>query len=105
VVDAGAGFQRVQVKAVFTAVANVPSPYRVALVHGYWKQLRYSPQEVDLLAVLIVPRKTWFIVPTSALEDRTLLTFGRTRRVGNWLEKYREAWEQFLGAGESKDNA
>lgn len=95
VVDAGAGFRRVQVKAAFCGIPKARCPYRIALVHGYWKQLRYSPREVDLLAVLIVPRKAWFIVPTSAIEGLTILTFGKTRRSGGRMERYCEAWELF----------
>ena len=82
-------------KAAFCGIPKARCPYRIALVHGYWKQLRYSSQDVDFLAILIVPRRAWFIVPTSVLNDVTLMTFGKTRSSGGRWEWYREAWGHF----------
>jgi len=52
------------------------------------------------LAVFVVPRAAWYIVPMSAIEKRVQLGFGSSKRSNGALEEYREAWEIFFAADE-----
>jgi PD-(D/E)XK endonuclease len=84
---------RVQVKSVNRKSRSRVRCYPVNMVHGRRYHLRYSRREVDVIAVLIVPKHMWYIVPIGAVEGRGLLSFAGSERVSGGLEGYREAWE------------
>jgi hypothetical protein len=92
IVDVGGRLSRVQVKSVHWRDAGRQYPYRVKMWRGKRNQLGYSAREVDVLAVLVVPRRAWYIVPISAIEKRVALGFGADRRSCGALERYRQAW-------------
>jgi hypothetical protein len=53
----------------------------------------YSPTEVDILAVHVVPEDTWYIIPVADLHGRvTLLFYPRSHPKPGLYGAYREAW-------------
>jgi hypothetical protein len=93
IVDCAGRISRVQVKSVHWRDEGRRYPYRVKMWRGKRNQLGYSSRDIDVLAVFVAPRATWYIVPMSAIEDRVVLGFGPSRRSHGALEEYREAWE------------
>lgn len=87
-VGAGRGFWRVQVKCA----TNIgPGKY---WANGHASSL-YTKNDVDFLAVWLVEKNVWYIVPIEAIEGRATLYFRHgtgTRRRESRLERYREAW-------------
>ncbi len=53
----------------------------------------YTRHDIDFLAVYIVPRRVWYIVPVDAFTPRTALSFcpPEPRRSPQW-EPFRNAW-------------
>ena len=92
VVRSGQRFWKVQVKATgFIAFGN----YRVhaeRIQRG--RAIPYTADEIDFLAVYIIPEDTWFIIPVRAFtpsqESSTSIPAGTPD--GGRYEKYREAW-------------
>ena len=86
------GLHRVQVKSVRTCHRRHNS-YHVGVGRGQHQKRAYSPQEIDFLAVLVVPQDAWYIIPVRALGGRKTLRLGsghpHSRRL---FEPYREAW-------------
>ena len=68
IVDVRGRISRVQVKAVAQARKKTRFPYVVKLIRGRFNHLSYSGREIDVIAVLIVPKSVWYIVPISAVE-------------------------------------
>ena len=107
IVDVRGRILRVQVKGVAHARKNTRFPYVVKLIRGRFNHLSYSGREIDVIAVLIVPKSVWYIVPISAIEGWKHMGFGgnkhvvplRRQRISGKLEKYREAWWVLRGSG------
>jgi hypothetical protein len=60
-----------------------------------WKQVSYSPKDVDFLAVLIDGKGIWYLIPVRALGGRKtihLYPFGCRKDGKKRFEKYKEAW-------------
>jgi hypothetical protein len=60
-----------------------------------WKQIAYSPKDVDFVAALIGGEGIWYLIPVRALGGRKtihLYPFGSRRGSSRRFEKYREAW-------------
>jgi hypothetical protein len=97
IVDVVGKLSRVQVKAVYSSQPGRLRPYRVNMRRGLRNQLRYSSCEIDVLAVFVVPRGNWYIVPMTAIEKRVQLGFGSCTRSAGALEHFREAWTVLEG--------
>ncbi len=86
------GLHRVQVKSARTHYAGHGS-YHVSIGRGRLHKLTYSAKEIDFLAALVIPERTWYIIPVRALGRRRSLSLGsqhpQSRRL---FEPYREAW-------------
>ena len=57
--------------------------------------IRYTEDEVDILAAYIIPEKEWWIIPLSALEGSRSAVLTHTGR----LAQYCEAWHLLRGEG------
>jgi len=89
VVDAGRRMLRVQVKS--TAYQHDGRcRYSInALCHA----ALYTEDEIDFLAVYIVPLDLWYIIPVKACLNRKSLRFyPKATTLRSRYEKYREAW-------------
>jgi hypothetical protein len=88
IVDSGKRLSRVQVKSTSSVFH---SGYRASSYRGAYST--YKPDEIDFLVAYIVPRNIWYVIPVSAIEDSTCMTFYPDGcRNGGHLEVYREAW-------------
>lgn len=92
IVSSGRRLWRVQVKSTYKRGAHGYG------VHAYGNRNRgteiYTPEEIDLLVVYIVPEDAWYIIPIEAVGGRQSLFFypqGSQRGLCRY-EKYREAW-------------
>jgi hypothetical protein len=92
IVDVRGCISRVQVKSVDRKSRSRIRCYPVNMVHGRRYHLRYSPREVDVIAVFIVPKSMWYIVPIKAVDGRGLLSFAGDKKITGGLEQFREAW-------------
>ena len=99
IVDVRGRISRVQVKSVDRKSRSRIRCYPVNMVHGRRYHLRYSPREVDVIAVFIVPKSLWYIVPIRAVDGRGLLSFAADKKIRGGLEQYREAWSVLKGLG------
>jgi len=97
IVDCGGHLSRVQVKAVDRKSRSRIRCYPVNMVHGRRYHLRYSSREVEVIAVFIVPKSMWYIVPIRAVDGRGLLSFAADKKITGGLEQYREAWRVLKG--------
>jgi hypothetical protein len=53
----------------------------------------YTEQEIDFLAVYIVPLDLWYLIPIKACANRrTLQFYPKAKNMRGRYEKYREAW-------------
>jgi len=94
VVDSGGRLWRVQVKS------TASTHHRGFSVRSSWRtsrrQIAYTAEDVDFLAVRIAGRGIWYVIPVRALGGRLtihLYPFGSRRGSKRRFEKYREAWE------------
>jgi hypothetical protein len=85
-VGVGRGFLRVQVKSTARYQGHA---YRIK---GESKARHYSKDNIDFLAVHIVPENVWYIVPVEAFAEVRALHFNPRARPRAKYEKYREAW-------------
>jgi hypothetical protein len=86
VVNAGHGFQRVQVKS---ASYSRRSQY-VCRAQG--DAAIYTKENIDFLVAHIIPEKTWYVLPVEAFAPRTMLHFNPNGTGKGMFEKFREAW-------------
>jgi hypothetical protein len=89
IVDSGKLRSRVQIKCTETPIRGgweVPSSFRF---HG--RMIRYTAEEIDVIAAHIVPWDTWYIVPIEVCYS-TLLRLVPSKREHGRLEMYCEAW-------------
>lgn len=82
---------RVQVRS--TSVTSFSGSYSVTLGHGKGCQHALMPRDADFLAVLIVPREEWYLVPVKLLDGRRCASFGvvEGKSARRW-EPFRSAW-------------
>jgi hypothetical protein len=93
IVDAGNRLLRVQVKSGSSMKRNA---YRVAVRHcwrGPQSKRAYTAEQIDILAVYVVPLKVWYIIPVEAFTpSESLLLFPHLPGHAGKYEQYREAW-------------
>jgi len=89
IVGSGSRLSRVQVKS--TQYEHL-GRFRYGISNHCHAAL-YTEEEIDFLAVCIVPLNLWYIIPVKACLNRRNLRFypGSTNSRGRY-EKYREAW-------------
>jgi len=83
---------RVQVKSSYTAGKRGYAIRACGTWHG--GQEMYTPDEIDLLVVYLVPEDTWYVIPIEAIGKNYSLYFhsNGSQRGTHPYEKYREAW-------------
>ena len=88
VVEHEHGFHRVQVKCTSQRLDNG----YICGSHSSKGHI-YTAQEIDFLAVYVIPEDIWYILPISALSGTYHAYLNpRPRRGVGKFEKYREAW-------------
>ena len=68
--------------------------------HGRHHARPYTPEEVDFIAIYILPEDAWYIVPIDVIDGRLGLcihTYGHPKR-GPWMP-HREAWHLLRQTG------
>jgi hypothetical protein len=95
IVEAAGRLSRVQVKSVEFCDIGRRYPYRVRMGRGKWAERPYTSRDMDLMAVLVIPRMTWYIVPMSVIDERVSIAFGINEQSYGALEEYRDAWKNF----------
>ncbi len=83
---------RIQVKSIYTR--RFPA-YRAKIRHKTGSDQRYSPKEVDFVAVYVVPEDSWYIIPVALLGGRDQIRLyprGSKKKDGGRWEEFREAW-------------
>jgi hypothetical protein len=89
IADSGSRLWRIQVKST---VLFVDSHYTVKCRGN---NRRYATGEIDFLAVYIVPKDLWYVVPISLAEQHAQIYFFPQRTASRGIcEIYREAWCQ-----------
>lgn len=65
------------------------------------RQVPYTPEEVDFIAIYLVPEDTWYIVPIEVIDGRMALTIHAHDhpKIGPWMP-FREAWHLLAQTGE-----
>ncbi len=96
IVDVCGQLSRVQVKSVYGRDAGRKYPYRVKMIRGKHVRWPYTSRDVDFMAVLVVPRSRWYIVPLVAVEGRSRINFSGSAGAEGPLEHYAEAWDLFV---------
>jgi hypothetical protein len=91
IVDAGGRLWRVQVKSVEKRVGK--NRFHVTIAAGRNRKRRYSARQVDLLAILVIPLRSWYLIPLATVRGRVAITLSPR---GKW-EKYCEGWENLRG--------
>jgi hypothetical protein len=89
ILDNGARLWRVQVRSTeYEAKGGFG-------VHAYVtrKMVRLTAKEVDVIAVYLIPKDLWYIVPIEACTCKNLWFYPDTSRKGSRFEKFREAWD------------
>jgi hypothetical protein len=87
IVDSGQKLWRVQVKSC----RHFRSYYKVTTrgaTHAY------TADEIDFIAVYIVPENLWYVIPISVVASRDKMYLSPNRPLRSENEKYREAWCQ-----------
>jgi hypothetical protein len=94
ILDSGERFWRVQVKSTSYTEAD-RNAYIVNVCHndrGH-KVKAYQPEEVDFIAIYLVPVKVWYIVPVNQLGTlRALRLYPSGCQGAGRFEPFREAW-------------
>ena len=86
------GLHKVQVKSV-RGLHPKHASYQVALGRRHPGKPRYTAKEIDFLAALVIPERTWYIIPVRALGRRRTLCLGSHDPQSRCLfQPYREAW-------------
>jgi hypothetical protein len=89
IVDSGRRLLRVQVKST-QCQCEGESSYRI---NAFGCGVFYTEEDIDFLAVYIVPLDLWYIIPARACANRHSLRFHPNRdNFRGRFEKYREAW-------------
>ena len=87
ILDSGQRLWRVQVKSC----RHFRSYYKVATRGA---TAAYTAQEIDFIAVFIVPENLWYVIPISLAASRYQIYVSPNRTLHSKYEKYREAWCQ-----------
>jgi len=92
IVEADGRLSRVQVKSVEKPAGK--NRFKVTVAAGRNRKRKYSARRVDLLAILVIPLHSWYLIPLAAVRGRISVSL----RAGGRFERYREAWERLARA-------
>lgn len=97
IVGSASRLWRVQLKCTEVVRARGYEVQPIYTVYGHGKSA-YTPDEIDVLVVHIVPKDAWYVIPVEALAGGKSLRFypDIECKCARW-ERYREAWEQLRG--------
>ncbi len=82
-------YLRVQVKS--TNYAQYPGRYTVNCCQPGCRK-PYSPREVDVIAVYVVPEDQWYVFPIDVLKGVTMITVSSRPRSRGQYDGYLDAW-------------
>ena len=88
VVDSNGKLSRVQVKSVSTKGRTT---YHVSAGRGAHSKLHYDANDVDFLAVLVIPESVWYVIPIQEAACKTIHLCPH-RPSKRRFEPFREAW-------------
>jgi hypothetical protein len=89
ILDSGTRLWRVQVKAAYRCSKG--GDYRIHTTGV--SQVPYTPEEVDVLVVYIIPVRVWYVIPVAeVVQTGGIGIFPNSRYKRSRFEKYREAW-------------
>ena len=88
-VEHATGFHRVQVKCT--------SHLRGTLWKCNMSRQAYMPGDFDYLAVYIIPRDVWYIIPFAAIQARAMISLRDPRLANGRYHRYLEAWHLLTG--------
>jgi len=96
VVDCPAGLLKVQVKGTRTRdVQKKTETYHTMAVHGRGNSRSPLSPDIDIMAVLIEPVDSWYIIPRSVITVSCLRFYPNpTKKISKW-EVYRNNWSPF----------
>lgn len=87
ILDSGQKLWRIQVKSC----RHFRSYYKVT-TRGATQP--YTAEQIDFIAIYIVPENLWYVIPISLAASRDRLYVSPNRALHSKYEKYREAWCQ-----------
>jgi len=93
IVDADGRLSRIQVKSVEKPAGA--GRFHVTVAAGRNRKRKYSGRQVDFLAILVIPWRSWYVIPLAAVRGRVAISL----RAGGRFEKYRGAWERLKSGG------
>ncbi|HXE92023.1 MAG TPA: group I intron-associated PD-(D/E)XK endonuclease [Terriglobales bacterium] len=98
IVDNGKRLFRVQVRSTRMHYGTHRG-FQVSASHGRNKQENYTEADIELLAVWIVPRNTWYLIPARILDCGSLVFWPHVEKSRGRWEKYKEAWHLLTAEG------
>ena len=99
VVEAGGVLRRIQVKSSRVRERRC---YHICTARSSKSKLAYTPADVDLLAIYLIPLNLWYLLPVSAVASLRTIRLCPARP-GHRFEPYREAWH-LLSSPEPSDH-
>ncbi len=91
-VEKNGQFQRVQVKST---ASRDGSSYACNVVWSapQGRSRKYTPQDIDFFAILVIPEETWYVIPIAELKKARSTFYLDPRSPKNRYFRYREAWQ------------
>lgn len=90
----GESISRVQVKSTSRRDKhNNCDRYHALIARGSGSKLSYSKDEVDFIAVHILPTDCWYIIPIEAVEGRKTINLYPHNDTDGKYEEYLERWD------------
>lgn len=91
IVDAGGRLSRVQVKSVEKAAGR--GRFHVTVAAGRNRKRGYTSRQVDVIAILVIPWRSWYLIPLRAVRGRIAISLRQCGR----FERYCDAWDLLEG--------
>lgn len=96
VVDGNGKLYRVQIKSTsYQDKSRRQDRYKIIASGGCDAKKPYTKDDIDILAVYIVPHNTWYLVPVERLEAHISTYFAPQREGKGKYEPFKEGWEIF----------
>ncbi len=86
------GLNRIQVKSTtrHETSSNLDA-YNSLVCHGSKEKKRYTTNDCDFIAVLVIPFEAWYLIPISEITGKTVKLYPH-KSTDNKYEQWREAW-------------
>lgn len=91
IVDVDGKLSRVQIKG--TSTKGSQKNYRCGVGHGRSSKTPYTKEDCDFIAIYVVPRDVWYIIPIEVISDRKAIRLGIDSSC-KYVE-YKERWDLF----------